>query len=113
MALTAKTSSMESTYVEAHHQNVWIRIAGHSRRIRERDRFQWRYVLEGSDQQFPLAAWEIIGTASLQNFRPGTNPAAQGEEQLLAWIDLFGDLSVGATGHAKVILKKPALSPKF
>jgi hypothetical protein len=86
-------------------KNVWVRIAGNSRRIRaEGDLFHWRCFIANAPPEIPLRTYRVSGEADGKNVLPGTDPSSSNPLGLLAWIDFYGDVTV-QNGIARVTLK--------
>lgn len=89
------------------YRNVWIRIAGNSRRIKSQlEPPHWRYEIEGSDKQHLLLGWTLRGEATSKNNSQGTKPDAEGN-QFIAWVRYFGDVVVDDTDFATITLRDP------
>lgn len=90
------------------YRNVWIRIAGNSRRIKSKlEPPHWRYEVEGESKQHLLLGWSLRGEATARNNKQGTKPEAEGNE-FIAWVRYFGDITVDDTDFAIITLKNPA-----
>ncbi|MBI4094575.1 MAG: hypothetical protein HY435_00055 [Candidatus Liptonbacteria bacterium] len=87
-------------------ERAWIRIAGNAKRIREGDQYGWRCFVDGSLEEIPLIRWDIAGSATQKNFKPGTNPDGN-EQGIVAWIDFFGNIAIDK-GTAHIELLNPA-----
>lgn len=86
-------------------KNVWVRVAGNSRRIRaEGDLFHWRCFIGNAPPEIPLRTYNVSGEADVRNVRPGTDPSSSNPLGLLAWIDFYGDVTV-QNGIARITLK--------
>jgi hypothetical protein len=86
---------------------VWVRFAGNARMIRENGAFHWRCFPGREAPEIPLRDIVILGTASAENFRFGTDPASSNPLGLTAWFDGYGELSV-ADHVATIVLRDPA-----
>lgn len=87
--------------------NVWIRIAGNSKRIKKALKPpHWRFQVNGSPEQRLLMGWTLYGQATAQNNRQATNPAARGAG-MIAWVEYFGDAVVDDNDHVYITLKDP------
>lgn len=87
------------------YKNVWIRIAGNSKRIKEDlPAPHWRYEIEGQDEQYLLKSWVLQGQPTLDNNTQGTKPRVQGNE-FLAWVKFYGDVVVNDEDEAVITLK--------
>lgn len=90
--------------------NVWIRIAGNSKRIKKALKPpHWRFQIDGSSPQHLLMGWTLYGIATKRNNRQETNSAARGIE-MIAWVEYFGDVTVDDNDHAHITLKEPPVS---
>ena len=89
-------------------RDIWIRIAGNAKMIREGGLWHWRCYVRLEGPEIPLKGFRLAGgEASERNLRPGTDPAAANPLGLAAWIDFYGDLTV-TDGIAEIRLKNPA-----
>ncbi len=89
----------------ANYQGIWIRVAGHAKRIRKGEEYPWRCYLDRGSEEIPLHAWNVSGVAEAGNFIPGSNSSGD-SVGLIAWIDCFGDVSI-VDGVAHIQLQKP------
>lgn len=84
--------------------NVWIRIAGNSKRIKDNlPPPHWRYEVEGQPGQHLLMGWTLEGQATSFNNTQGTKLTASGNE-FLAWVRYYGNVIVDDNQHAFIRL---------
>ena len=88
------------------YRNIWVKVAGHSQRIRQKDKFHWRCYVESEFIEIPLVNWNISGAATPRNVKAGTDPEGNALG-LVAWIDFFGDMTIDSSGVAHITLKDP------
>lgn len=90
------------------HENVWIRVAGNARMIREGGAFPWRCYLGRREPEIPLREWSLEGRATRENVVQQTSLThAETSLGLAAWIDFYGDAAI-EDGKLRIELKKPA-----
>lgn len=81
----------------------WLRIAGHSLNIKSRQPMHWRCYVKREEPVVPLADWSLVGSVDQHNFIQGTAPDGD-HLGLIAWIDVYGILSVDERHHAVIEL---------
>lgn len=59
------------------YQGVWVRFAGNIRHIKEGRPHHWRCFVNAQGEEMPLTSWRLVGEATTQNFRVGTDPEAK------------------------------------
>ncbi len=75
------------------YNQVWIRIAGNTKRIKGNLPGHWRGYINKIGDALPITKWQISGVANKKNIIHGSIPEEDSNE-LLAWIDFFGDVTV-------------------
>ncbi len=89
----------------------WIRIAGNSNRIKSATPPYWRCRIDGEDDTILLTGWTLVGEAAAGNNKQGTKPDAA-DEEFLAWVSYFGDVSIDENRHATIVLlPAPVIGP--
>ncbi|MDP3963467.1 MAG: hypothetical protein Q8Q39_03145 [bacterium] len=88
------------------YDNVWIYMAGHSKRIKANEPNHWRCFVGDDPNEIPISAWSIEGEITAKNFIPETDPGGN-KFGLTAWIRVFGDLVLEKDGSARITLKDP------
>lgn len=86
---------------------VWIRVAGHAQRIRDSEPCHWRCYVSARHPEIPVRTWRISGIATDTNCLPGTDPHKDNPLGLTAWIDYFGDITIGRDLIAHIRLRQP------
>lgn len=67
----------------------WIRVAGHSERMRTGIGPGWRGYVGLTGEEVVFDSFEIVGEVSPANFRAGYDPERD-HLGLLAWFDFYG-----------------------
>lgn len=83
-------------------QNVWMKVAGNSRHIKNGGKYHWRVYVEGQDYGIMLIDFKYSGHATHDNnfAETSTNPESKG---LLAWFRVYGNLQViNHVGHIEL-----------
>ncbi len=88
------------------HPAAWLRIAGNSMSIKSRLPARWRCYVNRTPPVIPLVEWRVSGTVTGRNFVTGTAPDGD-ENGLIAWIDVYGVLTVDEKLHAVIELREP------
>jgi hypothetical protein len=90
-------------------QKVWIRVAGHATRIKEKHPHGWRCYIEGNSAEIALKDWSMSGITIGTNFIPGFS-ATKDKHGLVAWIDCFGSYTI-ENEVLHITLEEPTTPP--